>query len=67
MYYDDTARRFNFLAGLGFGAVLGVGLAMLATPQKKVRLRRRGRSLSSGAGGIPAGVMDRIRVGRRWR
>ena len=42
--YDDTARRFNFLAGLGFGAVLGVGLAMLATPQKKVRLRRRGRA-----------------------
>lgn len=40
MRYDDAARRYNFLAGLGLGAVLGVGLAMLAIPQKKVLTQR---------------------------
>jgi hypothetical protein len=47
MHYDDTARRFNFLAGLGLGAVLGAGLAMLVGPRKtfrRVRRRTRGRS-----------------------
>jgi gas vesicle protein len=39
MRYDDAARRYNFLAGLGIGAVLGVGLALLALPQKKVLTR----------------------------
>jgi gas vesicle protein len=67
MYYDDTVRRFNFLAGLGFGAVLGVGLAMLAAPQKKVRRRRRLRALSSVPEAIPAEVMERLRSGWRRR
>lgn len=40
MRYDDAARRYNFLAGLGVGALLGVGLALLALPQKKVLMRR---------------------------
>lgn len=40
MQYEDSARQYNFLVGLGIGAVLGVGLAMLALPQKKVLLRR---------------------------
>ena len=39
MLYADAARRFNFLAGLGIGAILGAGLAMLAAPQKRVRFR----------------------------
>jgi hypothetical protein len=67
MYYDDTTRRFNFLAGLGFGAVLGVGLAMLAAPQKKVRLRRPRKASGAGSGALPAELMERIRAGRRRR
>jgi gas vesicle protein len=44
MYYDDETRRFNFLSGLLFGAVLGAGLALIAAPQEPVRaLRSRGR------------------------
>lgn len=46
MYYDDETRRFNFLSGLLFGAVLGAGLALLASPQDEVRSARsrsRGR------------------------
>lgn len=53
MQYNDSIRQYNFLAGLGLGAVLGVGLARLALPQKKVlrkqvrgRLARRGRQLA---------------------
>ncbi len=37
MYYDDGTRRFNFLSGLLFGAVLGAGLALIASPQDQVR------------------------------
>ena len=44
MYYDDETRRFNFLSGLLFGAVLGAGLALIAAPQEPVRaLRSRAR------------------------
>ena len=67
MHYDDTVRRFNFLAGLGFGAVLGVGLAMLAATQKKVRRQRLGRVRSSIPGDLSGEVMDRLRSARkRW-
>lgn len=37
MYYDDEARRFNFVSGLLLGAVLGTGLALLAAPQARKR------------------------------
>ncbi|HUE95435.1 MAG TPA: hypothetical protein VMN39_02190 [Longimicrobiaceae bacterium] len=37
MYYDDEARRFNFLSGLLLGALLGTGLALLAAPEKLAR------------------------------
>ena len=47
MQYDDTIRRYNFLAGLGAGALLGMGLALLAMPQKRV-LRRRLRGAGAG-------------------
>ncbi|HEX2205792.1 MAG TPA: hypothetical protein VHG91_20935 [Longimicrobium sp.] len=33
MHYDDTARRFNLVRGLVFGAVLGAGLALALSPR----------------------------------
>ena len=57
MLYADAARRFNFLAGLGIGAILGAGLAMLAAPQKRVRFRNLAghaeAGLARGEGGRP--------------
>lgn len=47
MHYDDTIRRYNFLAGLGAGALLGLGIALLAAPQKGV-LRRRLQAVGRG-------------------
>jgi len=40
MYYDDEARRFNFLSGLLLGTVLGTGLALL------VRSRHAGGAIA---------------------
>jgi hypothetical protein len=34
MYYDDEARRFNFLSGFLLGAVLGTGLALVGGRQR---------------------------------
>lgn len=34
MYYDDEARRFNFLSGLLFGAILGTGIGLLVNPSR---------------------------------
>jgi hypothetical protein len=34
MYYDDEARRFNFLSGFLLGAVLGTGIALAARPRR---------------------------------
>ena len=42
MYYDDEARRFNFISGLLLGAVLGTGLALLAAPQNRTTVSARG-------------------------
>ena len=53
MQYNDSIRQYNFLAGLGLGAILGVGLARLALPQKKV-LRRQARNRFARAGRRPA-------------
>ena len=50
MYYNDEARRFNFLSGLLCGSVLGAGLAMLVAPQKGVRLPNAIASPKRGSG-----------------
>ena len=52
MYYDDEARRFNFLSGFLLGAVLGTGLALLTVPQGrpgKSSLKADGRKALSRA------------------
>lgn len=47
MHYDDTARRFNLVSGLVFGAVLGAGLALALSPRARGAVRR-------GAGAVRA-------------
>ncbi|MEX0911943.1 MAG: YtxH domain-containing protein [Gemmatimonadota bacterium] len=55
MYYDDEARRFNFVSGLVLGAVLGTGLALLLPSRERLRKPRRIRDSATavrrGAGG----------------
>lgn len=66
-YDDDAARRYNFLAGLGVGAVLGVGLALLALPQKKFLMRQVGgvrRGLTRGRAGQPLAALRGAGWGR---
>jgi gas vesicle protein len=41
MYYDDEARRFNFVSGLLLGAILGTGVALLARPQQRLGKPKR--------------------------
>lgn len=43
MFYDDEARRFNFLSGLLLGAVLGTGLALIAAPRGRRKMTRKTR------------------------
>lgn len=43
MFYDDEARRFNFLSGLLLGAVLGTGLGLIAAPQGRRKMSRKTR------------------------
>ena len=56
MYYDDEARRFNFLSGLLLGAVLGTGIALAAGPPRK-----RGRK--SAVGGSAATLLKTLKAG----
>ena len=41
MYYDESSKRRNLLAGLAVGAVLGAGLALLLLPGDGVAGRAR--------------------------
>lgn len=52
MYYDDEARRFNFLSGLVLGAFLGTGMALLFSLEKPRR-------------GAPRHIRDRAETLRR--
>lgn len=66
MYYDDEARRFNFLSGLVFGAMLGTGLALLLVPEKGTRRRSRRRAdwqdhAAAGLGRVREGVLVPVR------
>lgn len=77
MYYDDAARRFNFVSGLVFGAVLGAGVALLVAPQDRVRgstnLARRARRLGRRArrgldrvrDGVEDSLLDTLAAGRQ--
>ncbi len=60
MYYDDEARRFNFLSGLLLGAVLGTGLALASAP--RLRPRSRARPLEASVGALRKGA-GRARAG----
>ncbi|CAN5612848.1 hypothetical protein BH23GEM6_BH23GEM6_27050 [soil metagenome] len=64
MYYDDEARRFNFVSGLLLGSFLGAGLALVARPPKRFRKPRRIRSGYSrargGAARLTGGVADAL-------
>jgi gas vesicle protein len=71
MYYDDETRRFNFLSGLLFGAVLGAGLALIAAPQEPARgrktLRKRaGRRLDRLRDDVADSVSEMVTSGRRY-
>lgn len=72
MYYDDEARRFNFVSGLLLGGVLGVVFALIGRPAlpsgKRRPLRdgyRRARSgASSGLSRLSGGVADVVAAAR---
>jgi hypothetical protein len=54
MYYDDEARRFNFVSGLILGSILGAGLALFARPHERLtkpRRLRRGYARARGSAG----------------
>ena len=63
MYYDDEARRFNFVSGLLLGSVLGVGLALLVSPQKRVRKPQHLRGAYSRVRGGAGRGLDSVRGG----
>jgi gas vesicle protein len=47
MYYDDEARKFNFLSGFAIGAVLGLVAGLATRPLKRASgsvTGRRGRA-----------------------
>ncbi|CAN5758634.1 hypothetical protein BH23GEM8_BH23GEM8_11270 [soil metagenome] len=57
MYYDDEARRFNFVSGLILGSVLGAGLAFFARPRERLtKPRRLRRGYARARGGAERGV-----------
>lgn len=73
MYYDDQARRFNFVSGLAVGALLGTGLALLLRPARTVSPARRIGAESARLGGaamdgwneLRGQVAKSIRTGRK--
>ena len=80
MYYDDEGRTFNLATGLLFGTLLGAGLALLVTPQKRLpdtrRVRRGAHRIRRGAEGrlgslggklmeaVAAGIQDAMKGAR---
>jgi gas vesicle protein len=69
MFYDDEARRFNFLSGLLLGAVLGTGLGLIAAPQGRRKMSRKTRQYGAalkhavekaGKGGKPTAGASRL-------
>ena len=67
MYYDDEARRFNFVSGFLLGALLGTGLALLTSPQSwRSSPPRRIRNAAGSAGrGVRAGAGEAQERARR--
>jgi hypothetical protein len=63
MYYDDEARRFNFVSGLLLGGVLGAGLVLVADPQRRFRKPRHLRSGYQRARGSAEGGASLVREG----
>jgi gas vesicle protein len=65
MYYDDEARRFNFLTGLLLGAALGAGVALIVRPQRRSRkpagVLKSVRKPGSGARRRAQGLTSRVR------
>lgn len=61
MYYDDEARRFNFISGLLLGAILGTGIGLLATPAMP---KKTPTHLRDGAGSLRDGA---VRASNRAR
>jgi hypothetical protein len=53
MHYEDQARRINLMSGLLLGAVVGVGIGLMAGPLD-IELPRRRRS-------------RRQRLARQWK
>jgi hypothetical protein len=63
MYYDDEARRFNFVSGLILGSILGAGLALFGRPRERLaKPRRLRRGYARARGGAERGV-SRAREG----
>jgi hypothetical protein len=70
MYYDDEARRFNFLSGLTLGTVLGAGLALLMAPRTRRGVgpawkQRASAGLEKLCEGVVEPVADTLAAGRK--
>ena len=64
MYYDDEGRTFNLATGLLFGTLLGAGLALLVTPQRRLpdtrRVRRTAHRIKRGTEGTLGALGGRL-------
>ena len=69
MYYDDEARRFNFVSGILFGAVLGTGIGLLMAPSRQqtpTRLRDGASRVRDGAAEAGSYARDAGERGYRY-
>ena len=64
MYYDDEGRTFNLATGLLFGTLLGAGLALLVTPQRRLPdtrgVRRTARRIRKSTGGAMGSLGEKL-------